>query len=195
VANGTSFALFAHAKALDGLKRLLFMPTVLLSLGSNQQPQRYLRLAVHALQQRFAPIRVSPAYRTQAVGFVGPDFLNNAVKLETNLSLAELENWLHAVEDGHGRKRSPGRYANRTLDMDVVYYGNAVIFNANNTLRIPRPEIKHAFVLKPLADIAPEFIDPVQRLSLLTLWQRHPDYGKAMEIVELDSSAQQPATV
>jgi len=171
------------------------MPTVLLSLGSNQQPQRYLRLAVHALQQRFAPITVSPAYRTQAVGFVGPDFLNNAVKLETDLSLAKLEDWLHAVEDDHGRKRSPGRYANRTLDMDVVYYANAIIFNENNTLRIPRPEIKHAFVLKPLADIAPEFIDPVQKLSLLTLWQRHPDYGKAMEVVELDSSAQQPAAV
>jgi len=162
------------------------MPTVLLSLGSNQQPEHHLGLALQALKQRFASITVSPAYRTQAVGFVGPDFLNNAVKLETDLSLAELEHWLHAVEDNHGRKRHQGRYANRTLDMDVVYYGNTVMPNANGTLRIPRPEIKHAFVLRPLADIAPGFIDPVKKLSLLALWQAHTDYGKAMEIVALD---------
>jgi len=164
------------------------MPTVLLSLGSNQQPQLHLCSALHALHQRFTPITVSPTYRTQAVGFAGPDFLNNAVKLETDLSLLELEQWLHEVEDRHGRKRCHGRYANRTLDIDVVYYGDSVIHNSANALRIPRPEIKHAFVLKPLADIAAEFIDPVQKSSLLTLWQAHSDYGKAMEIVELDAS-------
>jgi len=172
------------------------MPTVLLSLGSNQQPQHYLPLALHALEQRFAPITVSPIYRTQAVGFTGPDFLNNAVKLDTDLSLAELEDWLHNLENQHGRKRSPGRYANRTLDIDVVYYANTVIYSAeNNALRIPRPEIKHAFVLRPLADIAPKFIDPVQHLSLLALWQSHPDFAKPMETVELDFSAQQAATI
>jgi len=164
------------------------MPTVLLSLGSNQQPQSHLYSALNALHQRFAPILISPTYRTQAVGFIGPDFLNNAVKLDTETSLPELEQWLHALEDEHGRKRSPGRYANRTLDMDVVYYGNTVMYTPANTLRIPRPEIKHAFVLKPLADIAPDFIDPVQKQSLLAMWQQHPDYGKPMEIIELDGS-------
>ncbi|MGH8045468.1 MAG: 2-amino-4-hydroxy-6-hydroxymethyldihydropteridine diphosphokinase, partial [Stenotrophomonas sp.] len=58
------------------------MTTVLLSLGSNLQPQQHLHAAVAALRERFGAIRVSPAYRTAAVGFDGPAFLNNAVALE-----------------------------------------------------------------------------------------------------------------
>ena len=96
------------------------MTTVLLSLGSNLRPHHYLRLALDVLQERFGRIVASPAYRTPAVGFDGPDFLNNAVMLDTNLPLAELDDWLHAVEDAHGRDRSGPRFSDRTLDIDVV---------------------------------------------------------------------------
>jgi len=160
------------------------MPTVLLSLGSNLDPQRYLRSAQQHLHQQFADIIFSPCYRTRAVGFKGNDFLNGAAILETAWSLPELENWLHTLEDNHGRIRDGKRYGNRSLDVDVVYYGQAVIDEAGQR-RIPRPEIKHAFVLKPLADIAPTFIDPVCDLSILELWQQHADYGLAMDVVSL----------
>ena len=83
--------------------------------------------AVKAAQERFGRIVASPAYRTPAVGFDGPDFLNNAVMLETDLPLAELDDWLHAVEDAHGRDRSGPRFSDRTLDIDVVYYGDLVV--------------------------------------------------------------------
>ncbi len=160
------------------------MTTVLLSLGSNLQPQQHLHAAVAVLRQRFGDIRVSPAYRTAAVGFDGPAFLNNAVALETDMPLEALDTWLHAVEDAHGRDRSGPRFSDRTLDIDVVFYGDLIVEGPGH-LRIPRPELKHAFVLKPLADIAPDFVDPVSGLDLAALWKAHKQYDDAFEVVEL----------
>lgn len=160
------------------------MTTVLLSLGSNLQPQQHLHAAVAVLRQRFGDIRVSPAYRTAAVGFDGPAFLNNAVALETDTPLEALDAWLHAVEDAHGRDRSGPRFSDRTLDIDVVFYGDLIVEGPGH-LRIPRPELKHAFVLKPLADIAPDFVDPVSGLTLAALWKAHKQYDDAFEVVEL----------
>ena len=160
------------------------MTTVLLSLGSNLQPQQNLHAAVAALRGHFGEIRVSPAYRTAAVGFDGPAFLNNAVALETEMPLDALDAWLHALEDAHGRDRSGPRFSDRTLDIDVVFYGDLIVQGPGH-LRIPRPELKHAFVLKPLADIAPEFIDPVSGLTLAMLWRAHRQFDDAFEVVEL----------
>lgn len=160
------------------------MTTVLLSLGSNLQPQQHLHAAVAVLRGRFGDIRVSPAYRTAAVGFDGPAFLNNAVAIETDAPLEDLDRWLHAVEDAHGRDRSGPRFSDRTLDIDVVFYGDLIVEGPGH-LRIPRPELKHAFVLKPLADIAPDFIDPVSGLDLATLWRAHKQFGDVFEVVEL----------
>ena len=148
------------------------MTTVLLSLGSNLRPHHYLRLALDVLQERFGRIVASPAYRT------------NAVMLETDLPLAELDHWLHAVEDAHGRDRSGPRFSDRTLDIDVVYYGDLVVEGPGH-LRIPRPELKHAFVLKPLADIAPGFTDPVSGLTLAQMWQAHPQHAEVFDSVAL----------
>lgn len=164
------------------------MTIVLLSLGSNLQPRRYLHAAVAALADKFGPLRVSPAYRTPAVGFEGPAFLNNAVQVDTDMDLEELDAWLHALEDAHGRDRSGPRFSDRTLDIDVVFYGDLVKQGPGH-LRIPRPELKHAFVLKPLADIAPDFVDPVSGLTLQALWAAHPQHAQPFEVVALDANA------
>lgn len=161
------------------------MTTVLLSLGSNVAPEHYLAAALAALRARFGAITVSPAYRTPAVGFDGPAFLNNAVAIQTDWSIDALESWLHALEDAHGRDRSGPKFSNRTLDVDVVFHGDTVIIE-DGRQRIPRPELRHAFVLQPLADIAPGFIDPVSGHTLAALWQAHPQYGQAVEVVGLD---------
>ena len=160
------------------------MTTVLLSLGSNLRPHHYLRLALDVLQERFGRIVASPAYRTPAVGFDGPDFLNNAVMLETDLPLAELDHWLHAVEDAHGRDRSGPRLSDRTLDVDVVFHGDLVV-REGERVRVPRPELRHAFVLKPLADIAPDFVDPLGGRTLAEMWRDHPQHDDAFEVVPL----------
>ena len=160
------------------------MTTALLSLGSNQQPEPHLRAAIAALRERFGAIAVSPAYRTAAVGFDGPAFLNNAVAIETDLGLDALDAWLHALEDRHGRDRSGPRYSDRTLDIDVVFFGDLIV-QGPGKLRIPRPELKHAFVLKPLADIAPDFVDPVSGQSLRALWETHAQFGDEFEVAAL----------
>jgi 2-amino-4-hydroxy-6-hydroxymethyldihydropteridine diphosphokinase len=161
------------------------MTTVLLSLGSNLEPARHLRAALRELREAFGELAVSPAYLTPAVGFQGPDFLNNAVALRTDMALPALDAWLHALEDRHGRDRSGPRFSNRTLDVDIVFYGDAIVEGPGH-LRIPRPELKHAFVLRPMADIAPDFIDPVSGRSLAVLWQSHPDHDRVFEVVALE---------
>ena len=158
--------------------------TVLLSLGSNVAPERHLRVALEELRARFGALTVSPAYRTAAVGFDGAPFINNAVMLQSDDTLVALEAWLHALEDRHGRDRSGPRLSDRTLDVDVVFHGDAVLRDGEQ-VRLPRPELKHAFVLKPLADIAPDFIDPLSGCSLAGLWRAHPQYAEAFEVVPL----------
>lgn len=161
------------------------MINVLLSLGSNLQPTRHLRAALDELRQHFGELVVSPAYLTTAVGFDGPDFVNNAVALRTLMTLPALDRWLHALEDRHGRDRSGPRYADRTLDVDIVFYGQTIA-DGPGRLRIPRPELRHAFVLRPLVDIAPAFVDPLSGRTLAELWQAHPEHGLACSTVALE---------
>ncbi len=149
--------------------------TAYLSLGSNIDPGQHLPRAVEELRERFGELQVSPTYRTPAEGFEGPDFLNNAVALQTDLDVFALDAWLHALEDRHGRRRDQPRFASRPLDIDVVFFDSLVLKGPGN-LEIPRPELRHAFVLKPLTDIAPGFRDPLSGLTLAELWQAHPAY-------------------
>lgn len=161
------------------------MGTAYLSLGSNILPVQNLSRAVQALRTRFGALQVSPVYRTSAIGFEGSDFLNAAAVLESDLDVHALNDWLHALEDAHDRDRSGPRFNDRTLDIDIVFYDNLVLEGAGN-LQIPRDELRHAFVLKPLADIAPAFRDPLSGKTLAALWEAHPDHGRAFEIVSID---------
>ncbi|MEO8160519.1 MAG: 2-amino-4-hydroxy-6-hydroxymethyldihydropteridine diphosphokinase, partial [Arenimonas sp.] len=136
------------------------MPTAYLSLGSNQQPEAHLARAIAELRARFGEVRVSPAYRTPAVGFDGPDFVNAAAILETDLDPIALDAWLHALEDLHGRRRDQPRFSDRPLDIDLVFYDQLILRGPGN-LQLPRPELRHAFVLKPLCDIAPGYREPL----------------------------------
>jgi 2-amino-4-hydroxy-6-hydroxymethyldihydropteridine diphosphokinase len=149
------------------------MARVYLSLGSNLEPLRYLPAAIAALRERFGTITVSPAYRSRSVGFDGADFVNLAVGLDTELSPEALNDWLHALEDSHGRRRDVPRYSDRTLDIDIVFYG-ALVLDGPGHLQIPRKELKHAFVLRPIADIAPTFRHPQSGRSMAELWAAFP---------------------
>ena len=159
-----------------------------LSLGSNVRPEANLASALRALHERFGVLLISPIYRTTAIGFDGPDFLNAAAILDSDLEVSTLNDWLHALEDAHGRDRSGPRFGDRPLDIDIVFYDDLVTAGPGN-LRLPRPELKHAFVLKPLADIAPGFVDPVSGKTLAELWAQSPERGLPLTAVELPSGA------
>lgn len=160
------------------------MPKAYLSLGSNQDPERHLPQALAELRARFGPMLVSPAYLTPAEGFEGPDFLNCAAVIDTDLDPITLDAWLHALEDAHGRRRDQPRFSSRPLDIDIVFY-DALVLKGPGNLEIPRPELRHAFVLKPLSDIAPDFRDPVSGRSLASLWRQHPDHDQPPAIQRL----------
>ncbi|MDE2248413.1 MAG: 2-amino-4-hydroxy-6-hydroxymethyldihydropteridine diphosphokinase [Xanthomonadaceae bacterium] len=160
------------------------MARVYLSLGSNLEPHRYLRAALAELRTRFGAIDVSPAYRSKSVGFDGADFVNLAVGLDTGLSPAALNDWLHALEDRHGRRRDQPRYADRTLDLDIVFY-DALVLDGPGHLQIPRKELRHAFVLRPIADIAPAFRHPLSGLSMAELWAAFPAGHEPLQVETL----------
>jgi 2-amino-4-hydroxy-6-hydroxymethyldihydropteridine diphosphokinase len=139
-----------------------------LSLGSNIEPERHLAAAIEELRARFGEIVVSPVYRSEAVGFEGPAFLNLAAGIDTDLEPAALDAWLHALEERHGRRRDGPRYSSRTLDVDIVLFGDRVVRGPGH-LEIPRAELSEAFVLVPLADIAPDARDPASGRTVAEL--------------------------
>lgn len=136
-----------------------------LSLGSNEQPEHYLEIAVQALRNNFKNVIVSDWVQTKAVGFDGPDFINGAAIIETEWDVYQLNEWLHALENANGRRRDVPRFSNRTLDIDIIFFDDLILQGPGN-LQIPRPELKHAFVLGPLAQIAPDYVNPETGVSL-----------------------------
>jgi 2-amino-4-hydroxy-6-hydroxymethyldihydropteridine diphosphokinase len=150
-----------------------------LSLGSNENAKYHLQLAASELRHAFADAVFSPVYRTAAVGFEGPDFLNAAAVIKTELDVIALDKWLHELEDKHGRRRGVPRFSSRCLDIDVIFFDD-LIFRGEGNLEIPRPELKYAFVLKPLMDIAEDYREPLSQKTLAQLWQRHVEFEKPM---------------
>jgi 2-amino-4-hydroxy-6-hydroxymethyldihydropteridine diphosphokinase len=159
-----------------------------LSLGSNIDAERWLGLAVAELRARFGALDISPVYRSAAVGFDGPDFLNLAVGLDSDLGPQALNDWLHALEDRHGRVRGGERFASRTLDVDIVLYDDLVL-SGEGHLQIPRGELRHAFVLKPMADIAPHVRHPVSGRTMAELWAAFPAGSEALAVDEAATRA------
>jgi 2-amino-4-hydroxy-6-hydroxymethyldihydropteridine diphosphokinase len=131
---------------------------VWIGLGSNlQEPERQVRTAIGELaalsETRLRA--VSRLYRTAPVGPPGqPDYINAAVRLKTRLTPQALLTELHRIELAHGRRRDGTRWGPRILDLDILVYGDARIDEPG--LTIPHPEMaRRAFVLVPLADVAP----------------------------------------
>jgi 2-amino-4-hydroxy-6-hydroxymethyldihydropteridine diphosphokinase len=134
---------------------------VAIALGSNLgDRERHLHDAVAALQRSIRNLRVSGFHETEPVG-VGqqPLFLNAAAVGETDLSARALLDELLSIEGRFGRERPyPG--AARTLDLDLILYGGSIIEEAG--LIVPHPRFREReFVLRPLAEIAADWVDPV----------------------------------
>lgn len=148
------------------------MTRVYLSLGSNIRRHLHITAALDALAREFGELAISTVYESEAVGFAGSDFFNLVVGVDTELGIAELSNCLKAIEDANGRNRSGPKFSPRTLDIDILTYGNFVGTEAG--VKLPREEItQNAFVLLPLTELAPDAHHPVLGQSYIALWNAY----------------------
>ncbi len=146
--------------------------TAYLSLGSNIDPKQHLASAVQKILTSFPKSLVSSVYQTPAEGFEGDDFLNLAIKINTQLSLAELLVYTDKLEQAAGRVRvKRGNFDARTLDVDVVIYGDLVGTYQGKVW--PAEDLsEYGHILKPLAEIAKETKDPLSGCSFQQLWDQ-----------------------
>lgn len=145
------------------------MTTVYISLGSNIDRERYLQAGLAGLSQLSSGMTVSTIYEAEPVGFSGPNFFNCVAVIETSLSLDTLLQALKQLELQHGR--SPGAVKNqsRTLDLDILLYGDTV---RDTYPVLPRSDIyKFAFVLQPLMELCPHREIPGDGRTVTELWR------------------------
>ena len=144
-----------------------------IGLGSNlEDPLAQLHSALRSLQNSAGvhALRHSRFYRSRAVGFEGDDFINLAAAIDTDWSAWQLRSWLRELETRHGRLRDVPKFSDRTLDVDILLFGDRV--SDDEDLPLPRPEIlRFAHVLRPLAELAPDVVYPGRARTLLELWE------------------------
>ena len=146
------------------------MSTAWLGLGSNVNAEAHIRAGIRELEEEFDSVDLSPAYASTSVGFEGDDLINLVARVETDLHPLELRAYLRDLEDRYGRKRNVPKFSDRSLDVDVLIYDDLVVFSP--LLEIPRAEImKFAHVLKPLAELNPDLVHPVERRCMAEIWE------------------------
>lgn len=127
-----------------------------------------LQAAISALEPKVHPMECSPVYETPPWGYLDqPNFLNQVVKAETDLSPGDLLTYLKDIETDLGRQDT---FLNgpRKIDLDIIFFDDAVIESPPITIPHPRMD-NRGFVLLPLADLAPELKHPVLELSVQDL--------------------------
>ncbi len=145
------------------------MATIYISLGSNINREQNTRAGVEALKQAFGELTLSSVYESEAVGFAGDAFYNMVISCQVDSSVHEANQVLRDIEDANGRDRSGPKFSSRTLDLDLLLYDD-LRFDEKG-LKLPRGEIlKNAFVLWPLAEIAPDLKHPETQASYAELW-------------------------
>ncbi len=147
-------------------------------VGSNIEPEHYIAQALEQLKQRVTVELISDAWVTPAVGSPGPDFINLAVLIKTDLDIDRLKHdVLKQVEQQLGRVRSADKYAPRTIDLDIILFEGVVI---DESLWM------QAHIALPVSELCPELLHPYERCSLAVRAEvlrqetgatRHPDFN------------------
>ena len=159
------------------------MPRVYLGVGSNIERERYITAGLDALQGLFGDLDLSPVYDSVAIGFDGQPFLNLVAGVATELGVGDLASHLRHIEVEHGRPPNASRFSARQLDIDILTYGD--VTGHVEGVELPRDEIlENAFVLRPLADLAPNDRHPVVGRTYRELWQDYDQTSQALERVE-----------
>ncbi|MDO6704908.1 2-amino-4-hydroxy-6-hydroxymethyldihydropteridine diphosphokinase [Photobacterium sp. 1_MG-2023] len=150
------------------------MTEVYISIGSNLDREYSVRAAIAELKQLGAEFRLSQIFEAEPVGFDGPSFLNCVVAFKTQLSPDALQAQLKTLERQYGRLPDAPKHQSRTLDLDLLLYGDLIRTDAPV---LPRDDIyKFAFVLQPLMELCPEQVIPGDGRTVAEIWREfeHP---------------------
>jgi 2-amino-4-hydroxy-6-hydroxymethyldihydropteridine diphosphokinase len=159
------------------------LPRVYLSIGSNIDREHNIRGAVRELSAQYGPLILSPVYESRAVGFAGENFYNLVTGFDTGESIESIKEALTRIESRFGRTRRENRYSPRTLDLDLLLYGDVV--RHDERVKLPHPDIqRYAFVLRPLADIAPGGRHPETGLVYQKMWEQFGQDGQELTPVD-----------
>jgi 2-amino-4-hydroxy-6-hydroxymethyldihydropteridine diphosphokinase len=156
---------------------------VVLLLGSNMGDSlACLKTAIHHIENRLSPIiMASSLYKTAAWGKVNQaDFYNQVVAIKSSLTPEEILTITLDIEMQMGRERIE-KWAERVIDIDILFYGNDIIDNPN--LKVPHPYLHvRRFTLIPLREILPQFVHPVFNKTIDTLLDNCSDIGKVEKL-------------
>jgi 2-amino-4-hydroxy-6-hydroxymethyldihydropteridine diphosphokinase len=124
----------------------------------------------------------SAIYETEPWGFESEDmFWNQVLEISTSLTPELILNTIQGIENELGRLRNPNHYDSRTIDIDILFYGEEIVSLGN--LTIPHPRIQDRnFVLVPLAELIPEFVHPVLRKSIRQMYLECSDQLKVEKL-------------
>lgn len=146
------------------------MALVYLSLGSNIDREKHICSALDALSDTFGELEISTVFESIAVGFEGDSFYNLVVGIQASLSVGEITKILKHIEDCNGRDRSAPKFGPRSLDIDILTVDD--LAGEIDGVRLPRNEVlKNAFVLQPLAELAPQMLHPETQKTMAEHWQ------------------------
>ena len=161
------------------------MTRVYVSIGSNVDKENNICRALRALTTRFGPLEQSAIYETRPVGFNGDNFLNLVVAFNTSDGLDTVSETLTELEQCAGRQRHVSGFMPRTLDLDLLLFGDLIRHDASYDL--PRWEIqRYAYVLQPLAEIAPDQLHPELGVDFKTLMAKLDLSDQSLQVVTLD---------
>lgn len=147
------------------------MPHIYISIGTNINREYHIKCGLTALTKYFGALTLSSLYESVAIGFDGSDFYNMVIGIETNENIHDVTTCLRNIEFEYGREKNSKKFSPRTLDLDLLLYDDLIV---NEPAQIPRDEItQNAFVLWPLAEIAPNLIHPVIKKSYDLLWKEY----------------------
>ncbi len=156
---------------------------VYLSAGSNIEPERYLKMACQQLESEYGELTLSSVYQNAAFGFEGDDFLNMVIGFSTREKPEVIIKRLESLHDKAKRKRNSDPFSSRTLDVDILLYGDLV---SGDAPKLPREDIeRYGFVLGPLAEVAPELRHPVSGMTMSEIWADFDRDTHAMQKVEI----------
>lgn len=153
------------------------MTTAFLSLGSNIEPEKNILEAMKLLSRHVRILKVSTVYLTEPLFHkTQPKYYDCVIEIETDIQPHELKfQVLRAVEEQLGRRRTKDKYASRTIDIDILLYGEMRL--KTKELIIPDPEIqKRAFLAIPLSEIEPKLLLPPTNKSIKEVAGEFKDY-------------------